>query len=172
MSAARTGGDVVKLVLRLPKSLHRWLVQTAKRNNVSLNTEIINGLRGYETTLAKGLRDQIEAAAAASGRSLVREIEHRLEQSFQSEEANQIQRVLLDRSLTTEDMITLAAVGTPAGRYASVAAIQTEQGKAAAEAAINRYKSALQAYQGSTPELEREIFEHGAKPTEDPEQKD
>jgi len=33
---------IVKLNLRLPKGLHRHLVQQANRNNVSLNTEIIN----------------------------------------------------------------------------------------------------------------------------------
>jgi predicted HicB family RNase H-like nuclease len=42
MSPAAT----VKLNLRLPKGLHRRLAQQAKRNNVSLNTEIINLLDG------------------------------------------------------------------------------------------------------------------------------
>jgi hypothetical protein len=36
--------DAIKLNLRLPKPLHRRLKQQAKRNNVSLNTEIVNQL--------------------------------------------------------------------------------------------------------------------------------
>jgi hypothetical protein len=36
--------STVKLNLRLPKSLHRHLVQRAKRNKTSLNTEIIDTL--------------------------------------------------------------------------------------------------------------------------------
>jgi hypothetical protein len=38
--------DVTKFLLRLPKGLHKRLAQQAKRNNVSLNTEIINLLEG------------------------------------------------------------------------------------------------------------------------------
>ena len=38
--------DVTKFLLRLPKGLHKRLSQQAKRNNVSLNTEIINLLEG------------------------------------------------------------------------------------------------------------------------------
>jgi hypothetical protein len=37
--------DAVKLVLRLPKTLHRRLTHQAKRNSTSLNSEIINELR-------------------------------------------------------------------------------------------------------------------------------
>jgi HicB-like protein involved in pilus formation len=44
MSANKTT-DAVKLVLRLPKSLHRRLTQQAKRDNVSLNTEIVTQLQ-------------------------------------------------------------------------------------------------------------------------------
>ena len=40
--------EVVKLVLRLPKHLHATLKKEAKRDNVSLNTEIIQQLEGYE----------------------------------------------------------------------------------------------------------------------------
>ena len=36
--------DVIKLVLRLPKPLHKRLKQLARRNNVSLNTELVNQL--------------------------------------------------------------------------------------------------------------------------------
>jgi hypothetical protein len=157
MSAARTD-DVVKLVLRLPKGLHRWLVQTAKRNNVSLNTEIINGLRGYETTLAKELRDRIGAAASASGRPLLQEIEYRLEQSLQREEADQLERALLERPAMAEDVRTLAAVGGAAGRYASLAAIQTEQGEAAAITALERYRQYVRHYERSTAEVEEKIW--------------
>jgi hypothetical protein len=38
--------DTVNLILRLPKPLHKRLKQRARRNNVSLNTEIVNQLEG------------------------------------------------------------------------------------------------------------------------------
>ena len=41
---ASKSADVVKLNLRLPKPLHKWLTQQARRNHVSLNTEILNQL--------------------------------------------------------------------------------------------------------------------------------
>ena len=44
--------DAAKLLLRLPKPLHRRLQQDAKRNNVSLNTEILNQLSGYGAAMA------------------------------------------------------------------------------------------------------------------------
>jgi Arc-like DNA binding dprotein len=62
MSANKTT-DAVKLVLRLPKSLHRRLTQQAKRNNHSLNSEIVNQLQGHHagadptTELAKHVLD-------------------------------------------------------------------------------------------------------------------
>jgi len=46
--------DRYKLVLRLPKPLHKRLKQQARRNDVSLNTEIVNQLEGRET-LGPGL---------------------------------------------------------------------------------------------------------------------
>jgi hypothetical protein len=49
MSAKRTD-DVVKLNLRLPKTLHRKLREAARANNVSLNTEIINQLEGRSSS--------------------------------------------------------------------------------------------------------------------------
>src|SRR5262245_10373707 len=45
--------DTIKLNLRLPKGLHRRLVQQAKRNNVSLNTEIVNQLESHESHVVK-----------------------------------------------------------------------------------------------------------------------
>jgi hypothetical protein len=62
MSANKTT-DAVKLVLRLPKDLHRRLTQQAKRNSVSLNTQILNELRWRDvktdamTELAKHVLD-------------------------------------------------------------------------------------------------------------------
>jgi len=47
VSADKTA-DTVKLNLRLPKALHKRLRQQAKRDNVSLNTTIINQLEDYE----------------------------------------------------------------------------------------------------------------------------
>jgi Arc-like DNA binding domain len=45
--------DAVKLLLRLPKGMHRRLAQDAKRNNTSLNTEILNQLSGYGAAKAR-----------------------------------------------------------------------------------------------------------------------
>jgi hypothetical protein len=52
--------DAIKLVLRLSKGLHRQLVQRAKRNNVSLNTEIINELEVHgrdDSVIARAIED-------------------------------------------------------------------------------------------------------------------
>jgi Arc-like DNA binding domain len=45
--------DAIKLVLRLPKGLHKRLKQQARRNNVSLNTEIVNQLEGSDAATAR-----------------------------------------------------------------------------------------------------------------------
>jgi len=62
--------DAIKLVLRLPKTLHKRLKQQAKRNNVSLNTEIVNQLHGYEAEAVKRtteiVQPLLEEAARAS----------------------------------------------------------------------------------------------------------
>jgi hypothetical protein len=77
VSADKTG-DAIKLNLRLPKPLHRRLKQQAKRNNVSLNTEIVNQLEGAETSTAKRMAEIMkplfdqaieEAIAKATGRT-------------------------------------------------------------------------------------------------------
>jgi len=71
--------DAIKLNLRLPKPLHRRLKQQAKRNNVSLNTEIVNQLEGTEKSTAKRMAEIMkpifdeaieEAIARATGRAL------------------------------------------------------------------------------------------------------
>jgi len=49
--------DAVKLNLRLPKSLHRQLVQQAARRNVSLNTEIVEQLQGSRARSYKELQN-------------------------------------------------------------------------------------------------------------------
>src|SRR6266545_2553528 len=46
MVASKTT-DAAKLVLRLPKHLHKQLKQRARRNGVSLNTEIVNELERH-----------------------------------------------------------------------------------------------------------------------------
>jgi len=53
--------DAIKLVLRLPKALHKRLTQQARRNNVSLNTEIVQRLKETLPT-AKTHRDLREVA--------------------------------------------------------------------------------------------------------------
>jgi hypothetical protein len=56
---AKKPADTVNLILRLPKALHRRLTQQARRNNVSLNTEIINELEGREAALVKWVHENI-----------------------------------------------------------------------------------------------------------------
>src|SRR5262245_22501746 len=47
----RPMADTTSLHLRLPKRLYKRLQQQARRNNVSLNTEIVNQLAGYEAAM-------------------------------------------------------------------------------------------------------------------------
>jgi hypothetical protein len=61
--------DAIKLNLRLPKALHKQLKQQARRNNVSLNTEIVNQLQGYEAATAKRILETAEPFMEQSMRS-------------------------------------------------------------------------------------------------------
>jgi HicB family len=56
--------DMAKFLLRLPKGLHRRLAQQAKRNNVSLNTEILNLLEG------RGAADMEKIATMAAEKAI------------------------------------------------------------------------------------------------------
>ena len=60
--------DAVKLNLRLPKSLHRQLVQQATRRNVSLNTEIVEQLQGSRARSYKDLQNTLVEAFTKSMR--------------------------------------------------------------------------------------------------------
>jgi hypothetical protein len=64
--------DAVKLMLRLPRSLHKRLQQQAKRNNVSLNTEIVNQLERHEEGVLKATAETLQpmVRAASSGAAL------------------------------------------------------------------------------------------------------
>jgi hypothetical protein len=62
MSADKTA-DAIKLNLRLPPALHRRLKQQARRNNTSLNAEIINQLGGAEAAVAERITAAIMADA-------------------------------------------------------------------------------------------------------------
>jgi hypothetical protein len=64
--------DAVKLMLRLPRSLHERLQQQAKRNNVSLNTEIVNELERHEEGVLKATAEALQpmVRAASSGVAL------------------------------------------------------------------------------------------------------
>jgi hypothetical protein len=61
MAADKTT-DAIKLNLRLPKHLHKRLKHQAQRNNVSLNTEIVNQLEGAEAAMAKRMADALRPA--------------------------------------------------------------------------------------------------------------
>ena len=54
--------DAFKFVLRLPKPLHKRLKQQARRNNASLNTEIVNQLEGSEAATAKRMAEALRPA--------------------------------------------------------------------------------------------------------------
>jgi HicB family len=45
--------DAVGFMLRLPRSLHKRLQKQAEQNNVSLNTQLVNMLEGYEAATIK-----------------------------------------------------------------------------------------------------------------------
>jgi hypothetical protein len=79
--------DAIKLNLRLPKPLHRRLKQQAKRNNVSLNTEIVN---------------QLEAAEVATAKRMAEAMKPLLEEAIETAVANVTRRV------PSEDEIMLA----------------------------------------------------------------
>jgi hypothetical protein len=80
MSADKTA-DAVKFLLRLPKGLHRRLLQDAKRRNVSLNTQIVDELQGYEkaaveriTEIVKPLLDEAVSTSSTVATDRVYEI--------------------------------------------------------------------------------------------------
>jgi hypothetical protein len=52
--------DAHQFLLRLPKPLHRRLVAQAKRNNVSLNTEIVNQLEGHEAEQVQRITEIVQ----------------------------------------------------------------------------------------------------------------
>src|SRR6516225_277352 len=52
--------ETTSLHLRLPKKLYKRLQQQARRNNVSLNTEIVNQLEGYEAATVKRTTEIVE----------------------------------------------------------------------------------------------------------------
>jgi len=73
--------DAYKFVLRLPKPLMRRLKQQAKRNSVSLNTEIVNQLEGYEaatlkrtTEIMQPLLEEAVRASAATAAGVAAEV--------------------------------------------------------------------------------------------------
>jgi len=67
--------DATQFLLRLPKPLHRQMTQRAKRNNHSLNTEIVNQLEGHTAAIMKDavkiaqplLDGAVDRAAEAAG---------------------------------------------------------------------------------------------------------
>ena len=52
--------DAIKLVLRLPKPLHRQLTVEARRRGVSLNTQIVDQLQGYEARTVQSVTDIVQ----------------------------------------------------------------------------------------------------------------
>jgi len=52
--------DTTSLHLRLPKRLYKRLQQQARRNNVSLNTEIVNQVEGSEAATVKRVAEAMK----------------------------------------------------------------------------------------------------------------
>jgi len=57
--------ETTSLHLRLPKKLYKRLQQQARRNNVSLNTEIVNQLEGRELATVVPLTETVKRALAS-----------------------------------------------------------------------------------------------------------
>jgi hypothetical protein len=66
MSPIKSTDDVVKLNLRLPKAVHREVRQAAKANKVSLNTEIINRIKGGPQFGPDQVKNIIQTVATAT----------------------------------------------------------------------------------------------------------
>jgi hypothetical protein len=84
--------DAIKLNLRLPKSLHKRLKQQARRNNVSLNTEIVNQLEGSEAATAKRMTEAMKPLVEDAIETAVAQVTRRLP----SKEEIMLDMVLMD----------------------------------------------------------------------------
>jgi hypothetical protein len=56
--------DTVKLVIRLPRPLHKRLTRQAARNNRSLNDEMVQRLKGYDRGAIELTADYADALTA------------------------------------------------------------------------------------------------------------
>src|SRR5262249_20849431 len=84
--------DAIKLVLRLPKPLHKRLTQQARRENVSLNTLIVNQLSNpRDLRIAPILQKEIETLVGdsiqAARAEIVAEIETLVSNSIHAAQA-------------------------------------------------------------------------------------
>jgi hypothetical protein len=61
--------ETTSLHLRLPNALYKRLHRQARRNNVSLNTEIVNQLEGYEGAMVKRTTEIAATTAAQVAQS-------------------------------------------------------------------------------------------------------
>jgi HicB family len=91
MAADKTA-DAIKLNLRLPKPLHKRLKQQARRNNVSLNTEIVNQLEGHEVATVTRMAEALKPALDDS-------IKEALKMAYRTTSRDQV-RALLDKWVT------------------------------------------------------------------------
>jgi HicB family len=66
--------DAIKLVLRLPKPLHKRLKRQARLNNVSLNTEIVNQLEGHRSAVAQQAMETIAQALTGTAAKAAAEV--------------------------------------------------------------------------------------------------
>jgi hypothetical protein len=64
--------ETTSLHLRLPKGLYKRLQRTAKHNNVSLNTEIVNQLEGHEAATATRMAEALKPALDDSIKEAIR----------------------------------------------------------------------------------------------------
>jgi hypothetical protein len=101
---ARKPTETIALSLRVREELRRRLEREAKKQNHSLNAEIVHRLQ----------------------RSLERD------QGIEVEEAIHGQLASMPKEQIGPALVALAGIGGPLGRLASMAAIATEEGRAAA----------------------------------------
>jgi hypothetical protein len=112
---ARKPTDTVQLNLRFSETLRRRLEREAKKQDHSLNAEIVHRLEG-------SVQRQDEADRAAQVADAV------------------LTHHLTDNATAGAALVGLVALGTTEGRIAAMAAITTPEGKAAALAALKTHQ--------------------------------
>ena len=75
--------DAHQFLLRLPKPLRNRLLAQAKRNNVSLNTEIVNQLEGYDKRTTEIVHEAVRASATITAEVVQSALPKALEEAME-----------------------------------------------------------------------------------------